>query len=122
MRNRISALTGLGVAAALAAPTPSASLAAQDVPPSYFYAKNNSSAKLTCRTRRQDGAWSGWFTIPPGGEWGEDDARARLYYIYCRGPVDQVIYPLHSHQRYSFLRERGGHRVRLRHIVVGHGS
>ena len=93
----------------------------QDFSDAMYLVKNNTTSSLSCRVRLPGQSWSAWFAIGPGQEWtatGNEQSRtpARLF---CRPPVQRIVYLLSSGERYVMLRHRGSREVRLRAVTIG---
>lgn len=87
-----------------------------------FAIKNNTAARLTCRTalgnpgeRADRIGWGESFVLPPGEDRSWPAWLSRLY-VLCDPPAEARIYVLRSGQRYSWLASPGG-AVRLRRVT-----
>lgn len=114
-----SRLCGLAlVAAALVAPPPGQ---AQAVGGGLYMVKNNSSERLKCRYRVDDGEWGPSFRMRRGAEFSlrQPPGTSGLAF-FCERPAKRVSYLLRPGERYSLLRADDG-AIELRAITAGGG-
>ena len=76
------------------------------VPGGFYLVINNTNQSLKCAYKMQHGEWSGWFQIPPAGNW-TSGVRGAVSF-QCAPPVRQRVYPLVPGTRYALLRTANG--------------